>query len=78
MCVCVCMCTCVCGGYWTTAHLKVIGLVVVHVESTEELTVAADAHLLGPGHAIVDGLPGELLHLDVVEFAEVAEPFDQL
>lgn len=58
-------------------YLKVIGLVVVHVEGSEEFTVAADAKLLDSGGAVVDGLPGKLLHLNVVELPEVAEPFDR-
>lgn len=59
-------------------HLEVVGLVVVHVEGSEQLAVAADAEFVRPGHAVVDGLPGELLHLDVVELPEVTEPLDQL
>lgn len=59
-------------------HLEVVGLVVVHVEGPEQLTVAADAELVRTGHPVVDGLPGELLHLDVVELPEVTEPLDQL
>lgn len=58
--------------------LKVVGLVVVHVEGSEELAVPADAQLLSTSDAVVDGLPGEFLHLDVVELPEVAEPLDQL
>lgn len=65
-------------GTKASAHLEVVGLVVVHVERPEELGVAAHHQLLRGGHALVDGLPGELLHLDVVELPEVAEPLDQL
>ena len=50
----------------------------MHVEGSEELAVAADAQLLASGDSVVDGLAGELLHLDVVELPEVAEPLDQL
>ncbi len=50
----------------------------MHVEGSEELAVAADAQLLGSSDAVVDGLAGELLHLDVVKLPEVAEPLDQL
>jgi len=50
----------------------------VHVEHPEEIGVAAHHQLVGGGHALVDALPGELLHLDVVELPEVAEPLDQL
>ena len=50
----------------------------MHVEGSEELAVAADTQLLGSSGAVVDGLAGKLLHLDVVELPEVAEPFDQL
>ena len=50
----------------------------MHVEGSEELAVAADTQLLAPGDSVVDGLAGELLHLDVVELPEVAEPLDQL
>jgi hypothetical protein len=60
------------------SYLKVVGLVVVHVEGSVELAVTADAHLLHPGDTVVDGLPGKLLHLDVVELSEVTEPLDEL
>lgn len=50
----------------------------MHVKSPEKLTVPAHAHLFYPCHAVVDGLPSEFLHLDVVELTEVAEPLDQL
>lgn len=50
----------------------------MHVEGSEELGVAAHAQVLDAGGAVVDGLPGEFLHLDVVELPEVAEPLDEL
>lgn len=50
----------------------------MHVKSPEELAVTADAQLLASGDAVVDGLTGKLLHLDVVKLSEVAEPLDQL
>lgn len=60
------------------AYLKVVGLVVVHVERPEEFCIPAHRQLLGCCHPLVDGLPGKLLHLDVVELPKVAEPLDQL
>ena len=66
------------SGHILSSYLEVVGLVVVHVERPEELGLAAHRQLLHAGHALVDGLPGELLHLDVVELPEVAEPLDQL
>lgn len=60
------------------AHLKIVGLVVVHVESAEKLAVPAHAQLLCPRHTVVDGLPSKFLHLDVVKLTEVTEPLDQL
>lgn len=62
----------------TKAHLKVVGLVVVHVESAEKLAVPAHAQLFYPCHTVVDGLPSKFLHLDVVKLTEVTEPLDQL
>lgn len=50
----------------------------MHVKSAEKLTVPAHAQLFYPCHAVVDELPSEFLHLDVVELTEVAEPLDQL
>ena len=64
--------------YKNQTNLKVVGLVVVHVERPEELGVTAHRQLVCRGHPLVDRLPGELLHLNVVELPEVAEPLDQL
>lgn len=50
----------------------------MHVEGSEELAVSADAQLLCSGDSVIDGLPGKLLHLNVVELPEVAEPLYQL
>lgn len=60
------------------AYLKVVGFVVVHVERPEEFGVAAHRQLLDSSHTLIDSLPGVLLHLDVVELSEIAEPLDQL
>ena len=50
----------------------------MHVEHPEEFGVAAHCQLICGSHTLIDRLPGELLHLDVVELPEVAEPLDQL
>ena len=59
-------------------YVEVIGFIVVHVQRPEQLRVPADRHVFDVTDAVHDGLPGELLHLDVVELPEVAEPLDQL
>lgn len=64
--------------YKNGTYLKVIGFVVVHVEGSVEFTVPSDGQFISAGHPIIDGLPGILLHLDVVELSEVAEPLDEL
>lgn len=61
-----------------SSYLKVICFVVVHVQSPVQLAVPGDGQLLRAGDPIVDGLPGVLLHLNVVEFPEVAEPLNEL
>ena len=59
-------------------YLKVIGLVVVNVDHTEDLRVPGYREVVRAGRAICQSLPGKLFHLDVVELAEVAEPLDEL
>ena len=59
-------------------YVKVIGFVVVHVECPEQLWVPANCNVFHITDAVNDGLAGKLLHLDVVELPEVAEPLDQL
>lgn len=50
----------------------------MHVKGPEELAVTTDAQLLASSDTVIDGLAGELLHLDIVELPEVAKPLDQL
>ena len=59
-------------------YLEVIGFVIVHVESSEQLTVPRDGQSFHLVHSIHNGLASKLLHLDVVELPEVTEPLDQL
>lgn len=64
--------------YRDLQYLKVIGLVVMHVEGSEELRVSPHCyipHTVNPFHS---GLTGKLLHLNIVELSEVTEPFNQL
>ena len=56
------------------SYLKLVALVVVHVENSEEFHVPDDQEVFALVHAVADGLPGKLLHLDIVELTEVAEP----
>ena len=58
--------------------MEVVGFIVVHVQSPEQLRVPANCHVFDVTDAIDDGLAGKLLHLDVVELPEVTEPLDQL
>lgn len=58
--------------------MEIVGLVVVHVECTEQLGVSADCDVFDFTDAVDDGLAGKLLHLDVIELPEVTKPFDQL
>ena len=53
-------------------------LVVVHVEGAEQLRVPADRHVLDVVDPVYDALTSKLLHLDVVEFSEIAETLDEL
>lgn len=50
----------------------------MHVEGTEKLRVPGDLEGASIHNALHQGLPGKLLHLDVVKLAEVAEPLDEL
>ena len=55
-------------------YLELIALVVMHVESTEQLHVSDDQKVFTLVHSVAHGLSGKLLHLNVVELTEVAEP----
>lgn len=59
-------------------YLEIVGLVVVHVECSEKLTVSCNGQCFHIVHTINNGLPCKLFHLDVVELSEVTEPLDQL
>lgn len=59
-------------------YVEVIGFIVVHVQRPEQLWVPANCYVFDITDAVNDGLPGKLLHLDVVELPEVTEPLDQL
>lgn len=50
----------------------------MHVEGTEELRVPGDLESASVHNTLQQGLPGKLLHLDVVKLTEVAEPLDEL
>lgn len=60
------------------SYLKVICLIVVHVQSSVQLTVSGYRQLFSTGDPIVDGLTCVLLHLNVVELTEIAKPLDEL
>lgn len=60
------------------SYLKVICLIVVHVQSSVQLTVSGYRQLFSTGDPIVDGLTCILLHLNVVELTEIAKPLDEL
>lgn len=61
-----------------SSYLKVIGLVVVHVQGPVQLAVSGDGQLFRTGDPVVDGLTCVLLHLNVVKLTEIAEPLDEL
>lgn len=65
-------------GSKNQSYLKVVCLVVVHVERPVEFCVPAHRQVFGHRHTLIDGLPGKLLHLNVVKLSKVAEPLDQL
>ncbi|TNN29439.1 hypothetical protein EYF80_060412 [Liparis tanakae] len=48
------------------------------LDGPEQLGVPGHRHVFDIADALNDGLAGKLLHLDVVELPEVAEPLDQL
>ena len=60
------------------AYIELIVAVVVGVESAKDLAVGVDVQLGGVEDAVAHVLPGVLLHLNVEELAEVAEPLDEL
>ena len=61
-----------------SSYLKVICLIVVHVQSSVQLTVSGYRQLFSTGDPIVDGLTRVLLHLNVVKLTEIAKPLDEL
>lgn len=62
----------------TSAYLKVIRFIVVHVQGPVQLTVSGYRQLLRARDPVVDGLPRILLHLNVVKLTEIAKPLDEL
>ena len=60
------------------AYLEIIGFVVMCIQCSEELGVPVYCDVPHEGHPVHHGLPRKLLHLDVVELAEVTEPLYQL
>lgn len=60
------------------SYLKVISLVIMHIESSKKFRVTENHQHFGIGDSIGNRLPGKLLHLDVIELAKVAEPLDHL
>jgi hypothetical protein len=61
-----------------TTYIDLVVSVVVRVESAEELTVHVDVDLVGAHDTVGEVLSRVLLHLNVEELAEVAEPLDEL
>lgn len=59
-------------------YLEVICFVEMGAEGTEQLWVPGDGQVFHVVDSIHDGLPGGLLHLNVVELTKVAEPLDEL
>lgn len=50
----------------------------MEIEGTVELRIPGHLEIFGGLDIVADRLAGKLLHLDVVELAEVAEPLDDL
>ena len=59
-------------------YLEVIAFVVMHIKTSEEFRVSAHCQFSHISDSFHQGMAGKLLHLDVVEFSEVTEPFDEL
>lgn len=60
------------------SYLKVISLVIVHIESSKQFWVTENHQHFGICDTIWNRLPGKFLHLDVIELTKVAEPLDHL
>ena len=62
----------------TWSYLKVVSLIIVHIESSKKLRVAENHQHFGICDTIWNCLPGKFLHLDIIKLTKVAEPLDHL